>query len=173
MIDSMQEQTNNGVIEKYCYSDDPANCTAYGGLYEWAEAVQYQNGATDTSSPNPALSGNVQGICPGGWHIPTYNELDTLAAAVNHDGNALLAIGQGMAQYEGAGTNTIGFSALLGGGRNIDGFFTSLGNGAYFWSSTEGDSDGAYGLPLGGSGGYVYLSYYGKMSGSSVRCMKD
>src|ERR1035441_9850769 len=34
-------QTNNGTIEKYCYNDDPANCTKYGGLYQWNEAMQY------------------------------------------------------------------------------------------------------------------------------------
>ena len=46
--------TNNGIIEKYCYDNNPANCAIYGGLYQWNEMMQYttQQGA--------------QGICPNG-----------------------------------------------------------------------------------------------------------
>ncbi|MEI7982543.1 MAG: FISUMP domain-containing protein [Bacteroidota bacterium] len=34
-IDGVQEQTNNGTIEKYCYNKDEANCAIYGDLYQW------------------------------------------------------------------------------------------------------------------------------------------
>ncbi|MDK2899323.1 MAG: hypothetical protein PWQ10_510, partial [Patescibacteria group bacterium] len=37
------EQTNNSTIEKYCYNNDEANCTTYGALYQWDEAMQYTN----------------------------------------------------------------------------------------------------------------------------------
>ncbi|MGA7721907.1 MAG: FISUMP domain-containing protein [Ignavibacteriaceae bacterium] len=168
MINGMQEQTNNGIIEKYCFKDDSANCTTYGGLYQWAEAVKYKNGATDTSSPNPAFSGNIQGICPGGWHIPTDNEFDTLAKEVNQDGNALKAIGQ-----DGTSTNTSGFSVMLAGSRGDDGYFYDLGYYTYFWSSTEGSTMGAYTLDLYGSESYVNLGYYHKGPGFGIRCVKD
>jgi uncharacterized protein (TIGR02145 family) len=172
MIKGSQDQTNNGVIEKYCYNDDSANCAAYGGLYQWAEAVQYQNEASDTSSPNPAFSGYVQGICPGGWHIPNYDELDKLTSTVNSN-NALKAIGQGTGK--GVGTNTSGFSALLAGSRDSNGGFGGLSNFTYFWSSTEGNDATAD----------ILLLYYDdipfnlpipiilKVSGYSVRCVKD
>jgi uncharacterized protein (TIGR02145 family) len=170
MIDSMQEQTNNGVIEKYCYNDDPANCAAYGGLYQWAEAVQYQNGATDTSSPNPAFSGNVQGICPAGWHIPSYNEFDTLETTVNYD-SALKAIGEGTGKA--AGTNTSGFSALLAGGHSNGGYF-GIGSYTFFWSSTEGSDASANILLLYGDvPPPIELPIIFKVSGYSVRCVKD
>ena len=45
-----QDQTNNAVIEKYCYGNNSANCDVFGGLYQWAEMVQYLNGATNTTS---------------------------------------------------------------------------------------------------------------------------
>ncbi|MBE0640546.1 MAG: hypothetical protein IH599_00840, partial [Bacteroidales bacterium] len=35
------DQTNNGIIEKYCHNNDSANCVIYGGLYEWAEMMEY------------------------------------------------------------------------------------------------------------------------------------
>jgi|GEM_PF-4141459 hypothetical protein len=35
MINGVQDQKNNGTLEKYCYGDDPANCEKYGALYTW------------------------------------------------------------------------------------------------------------------------------------------
>jgi hypothetical protein len=78
MVLGANDQTNNGILEKYCYNNDTANCTIYGGLYQWAEAVQYQNGASNTTSPSPAFTGNVQGICPTGWHVPSDGEWRSL-----------------------------------------------------------------------------------------------
>jgi uncharacterized protein (TIGR02145 family) len=171
MINGSQEQTNNGVIEKYCYNDSSANCAAYGGLYQWAEAMQYKNGATDSTSPNPAFSGNVQGICPGGWHIPTYNEFDTLETTVIQGSNALKAIGQGTGK--GAGTNTSGFSALLAGGRDGNGGFGALSSYANIWSSTEGNDASADILFLEGDNIPINLPIILKVNGYSVRCVKN
>src|ERR1035437_3323991 len=156
-INGSVDQTNNGTIEKYCWNDDPANCTTYGGLYQWAEAVAYTNGATNTTSPDPSFSGNVQGICPNSWHIPTYAELQTLGTTVSNDGNALKAVGQGTGS--GAGTNTSGFSALLAGDRDYYGFFHGLGIFTYFWSSTEYYASNAYGMYLLYYGSYILFSY--------------
>lgn len=52
MITANQNSTNNGVIEKICYNDDPNNCTVYGALYQWQEAMQYN------------YTPGTQGICP-------------------------------------------------------------------------------------------------------------
>jgi uncharacterized protein (TIGR02145 family) len=159
MIQGSQNATDNGVIEKYCYNDNPNNCSTYGGLYQWNEAMQY------TTTPG------TQGICPPGWHIPTLGEFQTLAAAVGNDGNALKAIGQGSGS--GAGTNTSGFSALLAGYRNYLGYFFSLGVDADFWSSTEDNASIAYILDLIYNNSEVYLGYGNKGNGFSVRCLKD
>ena len=76
MIQGNQNAANNGVIEKYCYNDDPNNCNTYGGLYQWNEAMQY------------VTTQGAQGICPSGWHIPTYAKLQTLkTAVVDNNGN--------------------------------------------------------------------------------------
>jgi len=173
MIYGSQDQTNNNKVEKYCYNDDSTNCAAYGGLYQWAETVQYKNGATNSSSPNPAFSGNVQGICPTGWHIPTQAEFQTLAssAAVNNNSNALKAIGQGTGN--GAGTNTSGFSALLAGYRDSHGYFYDLSNDTGFWSSAGNGSNSAYHMYLFTSDSNVGLNGTNKEDGFSVRCCKD
>ncbi len=49
------------VAEYHLYKNDPINLR-YGGLYTWGEAMNYQD------------KDNNQGICPDGWHIPSFNE---------------------------------------------------------------------------------------------------
>ena len=171
MLDSTKGQANNGIIEKYCFNNKPANCETYGGLYQWAEAVQYENGATNSISPNPAFSGNVKGICPGGWHIPSETDFLTLQTEVSNNGNTLKEVGQGTGV--GAGTNTSGFSALLAGYRYTSSRFNRLGCFTRFWSSEGYGSDDAFVLDLFYDSNKVYLGGGYKGSGFSVRCIKD
>ena len=55
-IDGNKVQTNNGIIEKYCYNDGDYNCDIYGGLYLWNEMMQY-NPAEDTGNNNRYYTG--------------------------------------------------------------------------------------------------------------------
>ena len=116
MIQGSVFQTDNDIIEKYCYDNNLANCTVYGGLYQWDEAMQY------------AMTLHSQGICPSGWRIPTFSDFRNLGV----DGNALKAIGQGSG--DGAGTDKTGFSALLAGFRNTDGNFSALASYAFYYT---------------------------------------
>jgi uncharacterized protein (TIGR02145 family) len=160
MILSSQTATSNGIIEKYCYNDDPVNCDNYGGLYEWDETMQY------------VLDQGAQGICPPGWHIPTYADFQILIATVSNNANTLKEIGEGT--DAGAGTNTSGFSALLSGILYRDNLqFFGLGRYAYFWTST-GDPDlAADNFILSSTTSTIsnYISY--KVNGHCVRCIKD
>ena len=158
-INADQNQNNNGIIEKYCYDNVERNCVTYGGLYQWDEAMQY--------STTPG----AKGICPPGWHIPTFAEFQALRDAVGNDGNALKAVGQGT--DPGAGTNTSGFSALLAGSRSFNGNFANFGNFAYFWSSAEITANNAFSLSLTNNGSSISLSNLNKNHGFSVRCVKD
>jgi uncharacterized protein (TIGR02145 family) len=91
--------------------------------------------------------------------------------AVGGDGNAIKAIGQGSG--DGAGTNTTGFSALLGGIREFNRTFTEFNIHTHFWSSTGG----------AGQANQIYLwpndnrilFHFGDITvlGFSVRCIKD
>jgi uncharacterized protein (TIGR02145 family) len=172
-IDLIQDQSNNGIIEKYCYNNDSANCAVYGGMYQWAEAVKYQNGTTNSVSPDPAFTGNIQGICPGGWHIPTVAEFGILAETVGNSGNALKQEEQGDPGPLGTGTNSSGFSGLLSGSRGPDGACANVGKYAPFWSST--DSYGIYGnsMNLSYNDNIILFYQHDKINGFSVRCLKD
>jgi len=158
-VNGSVNQTNNGIIEKYCYNDDPANCTTYGGLYQWNESMQY------VTTPG------TKGICPTGFHIPTYAELQTLQTIVSNDANSLKAFGQGTGS--GVGTNTSGFSALLAGYRNVNnGTFYSLEIHTFFLSSTEYGTN-AFTMELYYNDSPVGFGYFYKGNGFSVRCAKD
>lgn len=171
-IDGSLVQTDNRVIEKYCYGDDSANCTEYGGLYQWAEAVQYKKGATNSKSPHPDFTGNIQGICPIGWHIPRLTEFQELGEAVSYNSNALKAVRQG--SRNGEGTNTSGFSALFTGYRNKNGNFIGFPLITSFWSSTEHNAWYAYGVFLSSDNSALHFDYYYyKVHSFSVRCVKD
>jgi uncharacterized protein (TIGR02145 family) len=159
MINGSQNQTNNSTIEKYCYNNDTVNCNTYGGFYQWNEAMQY------ITTPG------TQGICPTGWHLPTYSEFQTLAATVSNSGNALKEVGQGTGA--GAGTNTSGFSALLTGYRTTTSTFSYLSEYTMFWSSTEYNTNGAYPLRLDYYSSTIWFANYLKTFGFSVRCVKD
>jgi uncharacterized protein (TIGR02145 family) len=159
MILGSQEQTNNGVIEKYCYDNDPNNCNTYGGLYQWDETMQY------------VTTEGAQGICPPGWHLPTLAKFQALAASVNNDGNALKREDQGSGG--GQGTNTSGFSALLAGGRYGGGNFYYFGIYATFWSSTEINATFVRTLFLTTNDSGIGLDTNVKGYGFSVRCIKD
>jgi uncharacterized protein (TIGR02145 family) len=102
-----QLQTDNEILEKYCYNNDIANCNIYGGMYEWNEAMQY-----DTTE-------GAQGICPDGWHIPTDAEWTTLTTFL---GGESVAGGKmkeaGFAHWYSpntGATNESGFTGLPGG----------------------------------------------------------
>lgn len=187
-ISVSQDQTNNSVIEKYCYNDVESNCDIYGGLYQWAEMVQYLNGASNTASWSPTPSGNVTGICPPGWHVPTDAEYCTMTqlldAGVNCTSNGASGTTAGGKMKEtgtthwttpntGA-TNESGFTGLPAGYRTTAKCnFTGLGLEAYLWSATEHSSTTGYERELTSSSAAVYRGYPTKVSGFSVRCVKD
>jgi len=61
MILGVNNQSDNNIVEKYCYNNNSGQdyCSIYGGLYQWAEAVQYLNDASNNNNWYPVPSGNV------------------------------------------------------------------------------------------------------------------
>ena len=158
-------QTNNGIIEKYCFNDDENNCRTYGGLYQWGEAMQYMT--TD----------GAQGICPAGWHLPTDAEWTTLTdylGGLSVAGGKMKEVGSTHWALPNVGaTNSSGFTALPGGFSSVNNGFNDFSDHAYLWSSSQRDKDYAwYRLLLFNYTG-VYQAYNFKEGGYSVRCIKN
>ncbi len=164
-ISGSSNQTDNGVIEKYCYGNIDANCDVYGGLYQWNEMMQY--------STNPG----VQGICPTGWHIPTDDEFSFLTTFL---GGEIVAGGKmketGASHWTTPNTgasNLSGFTALPGGFNNSTGGFSQIHDNGYFYTSTEHASLNAWRRGMIYNGADVSRTTNTKSSGFSVRCLKD
>lgn len=161
MILGSANPSDNGIIEKYCYNNLPANCITYGGLYQWEETMQYLHVE------------QAQGICPNGWHVPSWVEFETLVGIVGggDNGNTLKVVGQGT--ESGAGTNTSGFSAIIAGMRNYDTNFSYLGEITCFWSSTDYGTFSAHGLGLDNVSNSIFGYGPSIETGANVRCLKD
>jgi uncharacterized protein (TIGR02145 family) len=152
VIASSQMQRDNCTLEKYCFNDNLANCTSYGGLYQWDELMQYNN--------VPA----AQGFCPPGWHVPTENEWTTLFN---------FYISNGFAGSPLKFTGYSGFNAFLSGTRfnNVNWNFSNFA--VMFWSSTAHDADKAWAHGMNTFNPSV--SYYpsSRTHAFNLRCIKD
>jgi len=171
-IAGSQEATDNGVIDKYCYENNPDNCETYGGLYQWNEMMDY----------NPSDEGNpgiIQGVCPVGWRIPTndeWNELSDFLGGQSIAGGKLKETGTIHWNSPNSGANNIsGFTALPAGDRNFSGGgFYEMGDITNFWSSAEYGSNDAWNWGMSSSSTAMFSNNgSSKGYGYSVRCLRD
>jgi uncharacterized protein (TIGR02145 family) len=121
------QQADPVVIQKYCYNDDAAMCTAFGGLYQWDHAMQYSE-----------MEG-APGICPAGWRIPTDQEWKDLEIALGMDPvvadqDNWRGPGVGTALKPGGGS---GFEAPLSG-MSVSGYSYNYPYYGYYWTSSLG-----------------------------------
>lgn len=186
MLEICADQTDNGYLEKYCYSDNEDSCTKYGGLYQWDEMMQYttQQGA--------------RGICPPGWHVPSRDEWNVLIGTVDthyeidvaikdiegvfgFDGGTNLKSDFGWEPYSfghfsGNGTDYFGFTGLPGGYRDFFGCgnYGNVNRRGYWWSSTEITNEGlTRANELINDYTSVARQDEVRRNGYSVRCLKD
>lgn len=146
------------------------NYQTYGVLYNWAAAM---NGE-ESSNANPS---GVQGVCPAGWHVPSYaewTELTDYLGGASVAGGKLKEAGTTHWRSPNTGaTNETGFTALPGGDRNLNGAFYGIGYLGYWWSATEYNATNAWNRSMGYDHGNVYRNYGNKEVGFSVRCVRD
>ncbi|WP_234971855.1 fibrobacter succinogenes major paralogous domain-containing protein [Fibrobacter sp. UWP2] len=170
----MAENLNFKTDSSFCYKNTAEYCEKYGRLYRWAAAVGKSESECGYGYTCSLPSGNIQGVCPNGWHLPSKAEWETLFNAVGGQSTAGKVLKSTSGWNSGGnGMDAFGFSALPAGIRNSIGGFSSEGGSADFWSSTEGDSYYAYGMYLYYLNDIAYLDYYDKDVGFSVRCIQD
>ncbi len=164
--------SNNGIIEKYCFNNDPGQCAIYGGLYDWNEAMGY------------VTTAGTRGICPTGWHIPTDDEwctmttlLDTSVNCIDFQmsgtdiGTQLKEAGTAHWNTGNTATNSSGFTALGGGQRYYAGSFSYLNTMGYFWTSSVYLAK-IYRI-LAATNAQINRAYFSRAMGFSLRCMAD
>jgi len=157
--------SNNGIIEKFCYNNDLANCTNYGGLYEWNEMMNY------VTTPG------VQGICPDGWHIPTDGEWYVLSDFLGESSSVGGKMKETATTHwyppNTGATNSSGFTARGGGYRHPYGNFNDIKHNGHFWSSSESSPLGGIFRTLTFSLTILNRNIYHKSYGFSVRCLRN
>lgn len=152
------------------YDNDATYKNMYGALYNWYAV-------------------NTGKLAPVGWHVASEAEWKTLTDYVSANLGTSLNTAKALAAKTDWTTDSIigtvgcnlalnnstGFSALPGGYRyTTNGKFGSVGYYGYWWTSTQINSDLAWGRYMDFCGRNVDNQYYDvKQDGLSVRCVKD
>lgn len=155
----------NGIGAWCYYNSNSSNGPIYGKLYNWY-AVN-----------------DPRGLAPNGWHIPTFQEWNTLinvclggteVAGGKMKATGILQFGTGLWLYPNTdATNISGFTGLPAGYRYDVGSFLTLNYYTDFWSDTEQTAYDAWYCYLYSSDAAARLYYYPKATGMSVRCVRD
>ena len=166
MVDGENDQSNDSKIERYCYDNDTTQCDRYGGLYQWAEAMQLPS-ECNTKSCADLIKQNHQGICPDGWRLLTYDDFYIVVHADDNDAGA-----KGVRAIAFSGLNYTGFS-LVGAGYLWNHEFEDLNSSTYWFYPEEGTLDqpsALAGLQSKSSTANSNYSTY-KTHGFSIRCV--
>ncbi|HBC78160.1 MAG TPA: hypothetical protein DEO60_14985 [Bacteroidales bacterium] len=143
---------------QWAYEGFEDNVADYGRLYTWFAAS------------------DKRGICPEGWHVPSYEEHDELnnfGEGNKLPSDKLKEAGTVHWLWPNTGTNESGFTALPAGRRKPEGVFCGLYSGAFFWNSAIDKyhpETGAHALAISAG---CCLSNYSGSEAFSVRCIKD
>lgn len=147
------------------------NYQTYGVLYNWPAAM---NGAS-SSDANPS---GVQGVCPSGWHLPSYAEWTEMLDWIDDDSGESWQAAK-LSAISWNGWDTYGFSARPGGLFYVDvdsGLSDFNDSYAIWWTSTEDDpfsTHEATSIYLSRYNTYVDSWRLNRACGLSVRCIKD
>jgi uncharacterized protein (TIGR02145 family) len=143
----------------YCwYNNALTYKNIYGALYNWYTV-------------------NTGKLCPTGWHVPSDDEWKTLGEFL---GGGDVAGGKlkeaGFTHWRSpntSATNETGFTALPGGSRYGNGSFYMLGLYGFWWTTSEGETGGAYSRGMDDDEQDLSKHTGGKGVGASVRCVRD
>lgn len=168
------------------YND--GNTISYSGTdLDWISTSTAAYGYPNGSSVNKVTYGllynwyaaNSSKIAPTGWHVPTKTEIETLVAYLGGNsaaGGSLKETGTSHWIYGNTGaSNTSGFTAIPAGYITGDtGSLQKFGYNSVFWSTTPGTIiDTAYRILLDYASTTTSINADSKISGYSIRCIKD
>lgn len=176
----------------FCYNNDLKYCETYGRIYIWSAAMDsvglYSSNGKGCGwgafSENCSPVFPVRGVCPNGWHLPSYGEWNMLFSNVGGVSKAgsVLKSTSGWVGRMGNGSDTYGLSVFPAGDRHDYGDYyydSDYGKSASFWSSSvnslndNGGGANAFRAYINGDYKDVFVEGYSAYSGFSVRCIKD
>jgi uncharacterized protein (TIGR02145 family) len=156
-IPQMQDarEWENASVGAWCYFENKTeNGIKVGKLYNWLAVT------------------DPRGIAPSGWHIPTDIEWKELIDSLGGEEKAG-ALMKSISGWKNQDYDIIkcGFEAMQSGSRDSDGKFIS--GTANWWSANESNSFNAIFIFLNDFIDSASKSNYDKLTGFSIRCIKD
>ena len=145
----------------HVYHYPGADPVIYGYLYTYDDATGHYPPATRSSTI-------LQGVCPNGWHIPTYDDVTELMAY--YDTEDLMS----QTNWVNPGNNSSEFTMQPAGYYNPVSYapYQMLHVLAYFWTYTPGSSV-YHACEFGSMCGTIELLPSSGEMGYSVRCVKN
>ena len=170
MVDGSENQSDNSKVERYCYNNDTTKCLNYGGLYQWAEMMGF-NDSCNTKSCAHLIQENHQGICPDGWRLLTYNDFYIVVHADGNDAGV-----KGVRSTPFGGLNYTGYS-LIGAGYLWNYGFKNLNEATYWHYPEEAIGGGdinvkSFSGRQNNTSTAITYQDANKTHGFSVRCVK-
>lgn len=142
------------------YDNNNSYNNRHGKLYNWYAVSMIANGNKN--------------ICPAGWHVPIDEEWSVLVDYLGRDGIATQMKEVGTTSVNGVvSTNISLFTGLPSGVRTNLGNYYALGGQACWWSSTQKSTSTSWVRGCDFKGEEMERGYLDKVSGLSVRCLKD
>ena len=155
---------------RYYPNNSSSNVQLYGYLYNWPAIM---NGA-ESSSTSPS---GVQGICPDGWHVPSYGEWsrlnNTLGGTYGNAGSKLAGRADLWADGLLTSSGNFGetnFNALPAGDPYNE---YSFGHYAFFWCTTMYDNEEIYCIWLSTSSPNMTYERFNLSNPFSLRCVRN
>lgn len=165
----------------YCYDDKEENCEKYGRLYYWSTAVDKEIHQCGYEKDCNLPDGNIQGICPEGWHLPSRDEWETLLDVVQCSDwetdqyNNKSCVGSSVLKSEewDNGSDNYDFSVIAAGLRDNSWTFRYKDEKAHFWASTEYNENWGVAISITNFNNKVGIDHMVKNEALSIRCIKD
>lgn len=191
MTENLNFEYSKGTSKSYCYDNDPDNCKKYGRLYTWSavmdSAATFSNdckncGLYEMGDENYVKAkGNLQGVCPNGWHVANDIEYNNLRSTNPWGYHALMYVLK--AEYDWNyeetdshsynGSNELGFSALPAGTWNTDDGFIGIGEETFFWIVSDINETTTSVLTLTKPNTSAFSEKFNKADAASVRCIMN
>ncbi|MDR2579869.1 MAG: hypothetical protein LBC85_02605 [Fibromonadaceae bacterium] len=168
----MAENLNYNANGSRCYGNNLANCEKYGRLYDWAMALDIPSW-WNTNLLGAAIAERVTEICPAGWRLPNLEEWTELVSYAGGNNTAVEKL-KTVDHWASAldGTDEFGFS-VLPSGSFVNNYFTNVERVAYFWTTTEFNTNIAYSRCIAIGTNPSVDCLYPKISFLSIRCLKN
>ena len=162
MADNLK-YNGSDVDESLCPGLAESNCESMGRLYKWHTVMKLPENIDYSQQQDSTLYLKAQGICPTGWHVPSYEEWKDLANAIDS------TVGS-YSNYN----DYVGFPKMLSGYISETKVATGYLKDSNFRSSTiflgASTTDHSYSM---NSSARLHASSISRSASLSLRCIKD